>query len=372
VIIDIGGELAFKTAAFRAARGQQCFVIDPFGIASGVPAEMQRSFNPMRILDDPLSETRIEDAARIAAAIVTEEEGRFDPHWNESARQFLGALILHVATDSAYEGKRTLITVYKLLTGAGETLYREMDVNVAERGAIMEASAMLFAKPENERRNIMSTAQRHARFLGYPAMGRALSGASIDLKMLTAGPVTIYLCVPAARLDICTPWLRLFVAAVLGAIERERPVPPLPVVLCLNECAILGRPPILEIASQIPKGLRLWTLWSDIGQMKALYTDRWETFLATAGMVQLFGNSDLATLEWASQRLGETTIRWGSQPETRPAGGWKPGKKKDEPAEACHVVPSLMTGEEIARIFGREDRLLRQLVILAGHRPLIV
>ena len=37
--IDIDGELAVRTAAMRAAKGQQCFVINPFGGAIGVPEE---------------------------------------------------------------------------------------------------------------------------------------------------------------------------------------------------------------------------------------------------------------------------------------------------------------------------------------------
>jgi hypothetical protein len=39
----------------RAAKGQQCFVIDPFGGAIGVPEEMKRSFNPLEVLEDPLA-----------------------------------------------------------------------------------------------------------------------------------------------------------------------------------------------------------------------------------------------------------------------------------------------------------------------------
>jgi type IV secretion system protein VirD4 len=119
VTIDIGGDLAVSTAAFRAAKGQQCIVIDPFGVASGVAAEMRGSFNPLEVLNDPLSDTRVEDASMLASAIVEEEEGKSDPHWNRSARQFLASLILHVATAPDYEGKRNLGTVYSKLAQVG-------------------------------------------------------------------------------------------------------------------------------------------------------------------------------------------------------------------------------------------------------------
>ena len=55
-------------------------------------------------------------------------------------------------------------------------------------------------------------------------------------------------------------------------------------------------------------GVKLWMIVQDIGQLKALYKERWQTFLGNAGMVQLFGLNDLETLEWVSKRLGTTSL----------------------------------------------------------------
>ena len=38
-----------------------------------------------------------------------------DPHWDESAKNFIEGFILHVATDQAYKGKRNLVTVRELI-----------------------------------------------------------------------------------------------------------------------------------------------------------------------------------------------------------------------------------------------------------------
>ena len=46
----------------------------------------------------------------------------------------------------------------------------------------------------------------------------------------------------------------------------------------------------------------------DLNQLKALYKERWETFLANAGVVMGFAPSDLTTAEWMSRRSGDTTI----------------------------------------------------------------
>ena len=71
----------------------------------------------------------------------------------------------------------------------------------------------------------------------------------------------------------------------------------------LDEFAVLGHMRQLEdAAGQIAGyGVKLWPIMQDLGQLKALYRERWETFMGNAGVLQFFGNNDLTTLEWISQ-----------------------------------------------------------------------
>lgn len=55
-------------------------------------------------------------------------------------------------------------------------------------------------------------------------------------------------------------------------------------------------------------GVRLWPILQDLGQLKALYRDRWQIFIGNSQFVQAFGNNDLETLKWISERLGQTTV----------------------------------------------------------------
>jgi type IV secretion system protein VirD4 len=369
--VDPKGELASKTWRDRKALGQQCFVMDPFGIAENGAQDLRRAFNPVEALSDPLNETIVEDAALIADAIVVPEEGGKHAHWDETARMFIEGLILHVATATEYEGNRNLVTVYQLLARADQALREEMEINFAGGGAVMDAAASFFQKPDTERESVLSTARRHARFLGYPQMQAVLSGPSIDLKELKTKATTIYLCLPAMRLGACSRWLRLFINATLASMEAERTIPKLPVVLCLDEFAILGHMKTIEDAAGQIAGLgcRLWPILQDLGQLKALYKDRWETFLGNAGVIQLFANSDLTTLEWVSKRLGQTTVRTISGRETTSTEWAKEGLSGTSTGV---VTEPLMAPEEIARFFSRDDPLLRQLVIIAGYPPLIL
>ena len=60
----------------------------------------------------------------------------------------------------------------------------------------------------------------------------------------------------------------------------------------------------------------------DLAQLKALYNERWESFLANAGVVQGFAPNDLTTADWMSRRAGQTTLVAANTSETlSPATG---------------------------------------------------
>ena len=46
----------------------------------------------------------------------------------------------------------------------------------------------------------------------------------------------------------------------------------------------------------------------DLARLKALYRERWESFLANAGVIQAFAPNDLTTADWLSKRAGETKV----------------------------------------------------------------
>src|SRR6185437_15310116 len=78
---------------------------------------LRKSYNPMAVLKTD-SPTIIEDAGLIADALVVRTGNEKDPHWDESARNFIEGVILHVATHSRYAGRRNLLTVRELIRNA--------------------------------------------------------------------------------------------------------------------------------------------------------------------------------------------------------------------------------------------------------------
>lgn len=371
LVIDPKGDIASITARYRAeSLGQSVYVLDPFRKARNYAAQCLSTYNPLSFLD-PYSGTIIEDAGLIADALVVPSQ-QGDPHWDQTARNLIEGIILHVASSPDYRETRDLATVRDLLMRAMQktdedspfeyALQDEMMCNAACGGAVIEAATEFYDKADRERDSVLSTARRHLRFLGYEQIRGAVRDSPLDLRDLKRKPVTIYLSLPALRMGTCSGWLRLFVNLTLAAMEEEQTKPPHPVLLCLDEFAVLGHMKTIEDAAGQIAGLgcKLWPVLQDLGQLKALYKDRWETFLGNAGVLQFFGNSDLTTLEWISKRLGQTTIKSESKSSPTYEAAVHSGATGASWSDTTHP---LMTTDEVARFFGRDDPCLRQLIL---------
>lgn len=111
LVIDPKGELAQETARWRREKlGQEVFVLDPFKAAHSLEGRFQAGFNPLAEIAAHEG-SLIENAALIADALIVPAAGTSDPHWDESARLFLEAVIMHVATFEKYEKRRDLVSV---------------------------------------------------------------------------------------------------------------------------------------------------------------------------------------------------------------------------------------------------------------------
>ena len=161
LVIDPKGELASITAQRRKDLGQQVYILDPFEKTAPWLKNDLSSFNPLTALKN--RKFIIENANLIADALIV-RNSQADPHWDESAREVLESLILHVATFPKYEGKRNLMTVrHLLLAGTDVTteteegaetlkglkgLLFEMRTNLALDGFVQALATSLHDKPE--------------------------------------------------------------------------------------------------------------------------------------------------------------------------------------------------------------------------------
>ncbi len=340
--VDPKGENATITAARRGGgsthckgMGQTVKVLDPFQSAQ-IPDDLRGRFNPLDTLDANSDET-IDEAGRIADAIVVVHEGGTnDPFWDESARAMVKGLVLHVLTSPQYEGRRNLVTLRKLITRgdwesvdalreAGEKdlppahglLWTGLSNNPAFDGLIAGAgdsfTNMLINSPK-QYESVLQVANRNTEFIDSPAMQRLLEASDFQLSELKTRPegLSLFLCLPQRYMNTHYRWLRMMIALTVTEMEkvRGRPATGHPILMVLDEFAGLKRMEVIETAAaQIAGyGVKLFFVLQSLEQLKAVYKDNWETFLANSGLKVFFNLEDNFSREYVSKLIGETEV----------------------------------------------------------------
>lgn len=363
--IDPKGENASITARRRKELGQTVYVLDPFK-TSGLPSS---SFNPLSIIDTD-SETCVDDAALIADGIIIQEGGNAK-HWTSGARNLLRGILLYLKAHEATE-QQTLIRMRELLTASGAEqadFLKKMMASKACYGVIARTANALVQKDSREMSGIISTAIEQTDFLDSPAMRDVLTETDFELSSLKREKISVFLCLPAGRMATHNRWLRIMINLVIESMERySAPPEGEPVLVIMDEFPILGHMEAVEKAAGLIAGygVRLWTIIQDLSQLVKHYEKSWETFLGNAGVVQLFGNTDLTTLKYASERIGQATVTNISKSEIsiqQSVNGFS-GESVN------YSIAPLMTPEEISRFFSRQQD--RQLLLWSGVNPIAI
>ena len=384
--VDPKGENATIAAARRGqgegvpagGLGQDVFVLDPFVVAN-VPAHYRAGFNPIATLD-PSSLTFVDDCDNIADALVVPVPGGEAEHWDNSARLFLRALVAWVAASLSIK-KRDLNTVRKLaflppVAAEGSEggdffgLLDEMSRSEIAAGVCAEGANALAGMGEDERGSVLSTVRKNLGFLSSPAMAEMLSGSMrapnlLDWKM---GGQSVFLCLPANRMHRHAQFLRLFLNCLLSAVETNQEKSKVPGLIIVDEAATIGFLNSLQIAAGLIAGFgcRIQTIWQDIGQIKSIYKDRWETFLGNASVFETFGLNDKSSLEYVSERLGKSSIMSISHSElsTEKVAQGFTGRSK-----SIQEAP-LLTPDEVAYFFSRQSN--NKLILYPGCDPIML
>ncbi len=330
IVIDPKGELAAVTADYRRTVGE-VVMLNPFDVL-GLGST---GFNPLAILD-PTSPNFYDDAAALGEALI-KIEGK-DPHWGESAQGLVVALImwekLKNGENANLENVRALLTEadeWRRWTDPETGKQREERTRglrvtaadmVAEGGYEVASLAARFTELSNELASVRSAADTQTRWVLSPPMRADLKKPGVNFARLKDKPTTVYVILPADRMRTHSVWLRLVIVSALRALYRPGG---LRTLVLIDEMPALGHLGPLEDAFGLVRGYKVQIagICQDLAQLKALYHDRWESFLANAGVVQGFTPNDLTTADWMSRRAGQTTLLAPSANENRSDDGGK-------------------------------------------------
>jgi type IV secretion system protein VirD4 len=302
--------------------------IDPKGQNAAVTKRRRRKFSKVFFLNpfnehglgtarfNPLASLKIDspnvvgDAGSLAEALIIKEGN--EPFFTDSARDLVKAIMLHLVATKG--NSATLPDMRKLLTlprGTGDA--DKFGLLIFD---MMESPYPFISQPAGRFKNIDRTTQSiisvaisQTSFLDDPAIARVLSGDDFRMLDFKKEVTTLYVILPSRYIAAYSRFLRLI---VVSAIDQLSSVPGgIRTLLMLDEFAQLGYLSSIENAIGLMRGykVQLWPFLQDLNQLKSIYKDRWETFIANAGMVQWFTPNDHFTAEYLSKRIGKTTVR---------------------------------------------------------------
>lgn len=345
VVVDPKGDLCEMTRAYREKNGAKTVILNPFGVL-GLKSN---GFNPVAALN-PKSGDFPDDAFGLAESMIR-VEGR-EPHWSASAQDLVAGLIMAVRLSMPKTG--SLADVREFL-GHDYNRFRGNVLNMIgvaknKKSPELEAKLARYAVIDNESRelnSILSAAQTQTRWLDSRAIKKDLGKGKFDFSVLKEKPTTVYLTLPARRLGTHATWLRVMIASIIQPLLKDTRRPKVPVLLVLDEYPALAAGGFAIIEKNMAMfrgfGIKLWTVWQDLGQAENLYGKGWESFVANAGVLQSFAPQDVVTAEHLSKLMPLTVMRSESQNRNfEGSGDGKPAADKHSLSTSDQGMPLML------------------------------
>lgn len=297
IVVDPKGENYAVTAERRRQMGHLVHRLDPFRVAGD---DIGDSLNPMDLID-PNDDCFEDNAAVVAKLCMQEHASLQDPFWDERATAMIVAVICELFR--VLKRQPTLKDVQEAIKGAPvsddfpHSLQEAMEAHDAEkpkqRGiSLRHVITSSEFSSDKTRASIMATAHAHMGFLRSPAVHASLTSSTIPLDDITAGAMqTIYIILPPDKLITHGKLLRLWIGVMIAAIARRKRAPQQPTLFLIDETAQLGSMSELRTALTLMRsyGMRVWTFWQDLSQLKAIYPKDWESIINNSAVQQYFG-----------------------------------------------------------------------------------
>lgn len=308
VVIDPKGENAAITARYQRESEQNVVILNPWDLLEDNVGEAT-SYNPLDILADTSSIHLVDDAHMIAEMLVPVERGDKNKFFTDIARSIVTGLIMQIVTTQE-ANDRTLITLWWWARLAGDDwdeLIARMRLNDdSVNGEIVHNAGneivKLMQAGEETFGSILFSVLQATDFLKNPSLQQSLR-SSYDPTSLSDGNTSIYIILPADKLQSHSRWLRLIMTTTLRAVVRK---PNKRVTFLLGGFAASGYLPEIETALSTYTGFEIivWPILQSLIQLKGLYGEKWETNTAIR---QFFTINDNFTANYVSADIGQTS-----------------------------------------------------------------
>jgi len=374
VVIDPKGEAARNFAPLL----EEAAILDPWN-------EAGFGSSALNLLDGLSADNPnlVDDARALADALIVPSGG--DAHWDETAKNFVAALLVYIACDEHEADRRDMMRLRELVTlpmqaGEDEESFENLLAYMKRLdfggGMVKRAANAMVSRNDKERLSILSSIERDTAWLESPQIQKVVMGGDLNLERFAVasgdrrGPV-LFVVIPPRYITTHRAWLRLVIAAASNAFKRFQVEAADPWRqrrhIIIDEFPQLGRMGFVENDIAVARGynIQYHLLAQNLTQLKQTYNDNFETFIANS-LVQAFGMQDVFTSEYFSKMLGTTTV----QAVSRSSGGsssWSSQGSSSSSSSNTSSSPSgrpLRTPDEL-RTMPRDA----QFIFLRGMNP---
>ena len=309
IVLDPKGELASITADRLVKQKRNVFIFDPFNLSMSKLAK-QCNFNPLSFFWHDESKI-VDEARRLAAALVLETGEEKDPFWINSARNLVTAtlsfLMAHAnKKDCNLNNAREILSSTELMK---DMLQRMQQSNRC--GNLLTRLANQVSQLEGQTKaGVYSVANSNIEFLDSLAIADRLSQTSFKPEVLLDPSTCLYICLPVDRINELAGVQRLLLTAIINYLfaageDRNRQVQ-----FVLDESATLGAMDSLYAALNFGRsfGMNLMFLFQSTSQVERCFpkSQRNDFFGTTATVFA--GVNDLATAKEVSEWMGQSTV----------------------------------------------------------------
>jgi type IV secretion system protein VirD4 len=308
-VVDPKGENALVSASFRRRQGHEILIFNPHNIFAEEFAKRGfkqfQNFNPLANLD-PKKTNFTSDVDFIADALIY-SKGEYS-HWNSSARALIAFLITFLVTQPGEEP--TLRRLHSILSGGHKTLKEEvLDKADKNTNSLVYESVGRYLTDNTEVLDIIATAQTQTVLFKNPDICQALDGQAFDFEQMKNRKISVYLILPSKDLIIEERYLRLVLMVAMSHFMRSAKGNH-HVLMMLDEFANLGPLSIIEKGYGLiaGHGVTLWSFVQNLTQLKNLYPENWEAFIANSSVVTVSNVNDVTTTEYFSRRAGQHEV----------------------------------------------------------------
>jgi type IV secretion system protein VirD4 len=319
VVLDIKQENWDITAGFRAAHGQNCYLINL------APRDhLTHSWNPLTyISEDPAF--RINDIQGIGQMLFPSNPHEA-PIWQASSRSLWLGIILYLI-----ESKELPVTLGESLrrvTMGDEILKENVEARQESENPLSDECYLALKEyldtPEKTRGSVRKGFTSALEILYNPIVDLATSKNDFDLRDIRKKRMSIYVAVSPNDLERLSPLINLFFQQLIDLNTRELPEknPDLKYqcLVLADEFTALGKIGVLSkgISYVAGYGLRIMPIIQSKSQLRSVYgADDAETFTDNHAMKIIFPPKEIKEAKEISEILGTTTVKNKSKSKSR-------------------------------------------------------